>query len=229
MGMEGSSRDPSPPHSPFPIPRSPSAAPPARGPLALRHELARKALHLTSATVPVAYALGAPRDPLLALLALLVVVALLVEMTRRRVALVRRAFVRATEPLLRAHEHERIAGATWMLVAFALAVWLLPRATAIAATWAVAVGDASAAIIGRSLGRVRIGAHGKSLEGSLACLVATALGAAFVAKLGPAAAVAAGVVAAAAELPGRPLDDNLRVAAAVALVVTATQLALARL
>ena len=40
--------------------------------------------------------------------------------------------------------------------------------------------------------------------------------------------LAAGVAAAAAELPGRPLDDNLRVAAAVALVVTATQLALAR-
>lgn len=202
--------------------------PPVRPPLALRHELARKALHLTSATVPVAYALGTPRDLLLPLLAVLVLVAVLVEMTRRRIALVRQAFVRATEPLLRAHEHERLAGATWMLVAFALAVWLLPRDVAIAATWAVAVGDASAAIVGRAFGRIRIGRHGKSLEGSVACLVATALGAAFVAKLGPAAAIAAGVAAAAAELPGRPLDDNVRVAAAVALVVAATQHALAR-
>lgn len=222
---EGSGeRAPIPP-SPFPIPPDPRDRPS----LALRHELARKALHLTSATVPVSYALGADREVLLALLGVLVLVALLVEMTRRRVALVRRAFVRATEPLLRAHEHERLAGATWMLVAFALAVWLLPRSTAIAATWAVAVGDASAAIVGRSLGRVRIGGYGKSLEGTLACLVATALGAAFVAKLGPTAAIAAGVAAAAAELPGRPLDDNVRVAAAVALVVTATQLALARI
>lgn len=196
--------------------------------LALRHELARKALHLTSATVPVAYALGVAREPLLALLGVLVLVALLVELTRRRVALVRRAFVRATEPLLRAHEHEGLAGATWMLVAFALAVWLLPRSTAIAATWAVAVGDASAAIVGRSVGRVRFGAGGKSLEGTLACLVATSLGAAFVAQLGPAAAIAAGVAAAAAELPGRPLDDNLRVAAAVALAVTATGLVAVR-
>jgi dolichol kinase len=201
---------------------------PERAVLSLRHELARKALHLTSAAVPVAYAVGVPRDLLLALLGVLVLVALLVEMTRRRVALVRQAFVRATEPLLRAHEHHGLAGATWMLVAFALAVWLLPRDAAIAATWAVAVGDASAAIVGKSLGRVRFGSHGKSLEGALACLVATALGAAFVAKVGPAAALAAGAAAALAELPGRPLDDNLRVAAAVALAVTATQLVLAR-
>ena len=216
-------------------PHSPRAAPPflpdaagRPGGLALRHELARKALHLTSATVPVAYALGVPRAVLLPFLGTLVALALVVEVVRRRSARGRRAFVRATAPLLRAHEREGRAGATWMLVAFALAVWLLPRATAIAATWAVAVGDASAAIVGRSLGRVRIGAHGKSLEGSLACLVATALGVAVVAKLGPAAALAAGVAAAAAELPGRPLDDNVRVAAAVALAVTAVEVVLAR-
>ena len=196
--------------------------------LALRHELARKALHLTSAAVPLAYAAGMPRSPLLGGLAVLVLTALLVEMTRRRVALVRSTFVRVTRPLLRAHEHEGLSGATWMLVAFALAVWLLPRDVAIAATWAVAVGDASAAIVGRAFGRIRVGAHGKSLEGSLACLVATALGAALVARLGPGASIAAGVAAAAAELPGRPLDDNLRVAAAVPLAVTAVQLVLPR-
>ena len=191
-----------------------------RSPLSLRHELARKSLHLTSTAIPLAYAAGAPRPALLALLAALVAVALLVEVARRRVGWARALFHRATDPLLRAHEREGWAGATWMLVAFLLAVWLLPRATAIAATWAVAVGDAAAAIVGRWLGRRRFGAHGKSLEGSLACLAATALGAAFVAQLGPAAALAAGASAAAAEWPGRPLDDNVRVAGAVAAAVT---------
>ena len=37
--------------------------------LALRHELARKSLHLTSAAIPLAYAAGAPRAALLALAA----------------------------------------------------------------------------------------------------------------------------------------------------------------
>ena len=60
-----------------------------------------------------------------------------------------------------------------------------------------------------------------SLEGSAACCVATAAGALWVAGLGPAVIVEAGVAAAAAERPGRPLDDNLRVAGAVALAVVA--------
>lgn len=190
-------------------------------PLSVRHELARKALHLSSAAVPLAYAADVPRRVLLPVLVVLLLVALLVELARRRHELVRHAFHRAASPLLRAHEHEQWAGATWMLVAYVLVVWLAPRPAAIAATWAVAVGDAAAAIVGRSLGRWRVGAHGKSLEGSLACCVATALGAAFVARLGPATSIAAGVAAAVAEWPGRPLDDNVRVAAAVALTVTA--------
>ena len=79
-GEWGMGDDPSAPRSPLPIPpvSSPPAAPDRPPTLALRHELARKALHLTSATVPVAYALGAPRDLLLALLGVLVLVALLV-------------------------------------------------------------------------------------------------------------------------------------------------------
>jgi len=153
----------------------------------------------------------------------LLVTAFLVELTRRRVHLVRQAFHRATHPLLRAHEHERLSGATWLLVAFVLVVWLCPRSMAIAAMWAVAVGDAAAAVVGRWLGRHRLGAHGKSLEGSLACAAATAAGALVVARLGPGAALAAGVAAAVAEWPTHPLDDNLRVAGAVALAVAGVQ------
>jgi dolichol kinase len=201
---------------------APAPAAPAPSSLSLRHELARKALHLTSATVPLAYAAGVPREPLLALLVVLLVAALLVELTRRRVQLVRRAF-QATHPLLRAHEHERVAGATWLLLAFVLAVWLCPRATAVAATWAVSVGDAAAAVVGRWVGRRRRGAHGKSLEGSLACVGVTALGALLVAGLAPGTALVAGVAAALAEWPARPLDDNLRVAGAVAAAVTAAE------
>jgi dolichol kinase len=199
------------------------STPDARRALSLRQELARKTLHLTSAVVPVAYAAGVPREPLLALLAVLLVAAFLVELTRRRVHLVRQAFHRATHPLLRAHEHERLSGATWLLVAFVLVVWLCPRAMAIAAMWAVAVGDAAAAVVGRWLGRHRLGTHGKSLEGSLACAAATAAGALVVARLGPGAALAAGVAAAVAEWPTHPLDDNLRVAGAVALAVAGVQ------
>lgn len=217
--------------------------------IGLRQEFARKAIHLTSASVPLAYAAGAPRAFLAEGLCLLFAVALLVEVGRARVPAVRRRFEGLTGSLLRAHERHRWAGATWMLLAFALAVVLLPRAVAIAAMWAVAVGDASAAIVGRTLGRARErsraralsdGAQegapegragggvdaasessvsappgGKSMAGSLACLVTTALGALLVAELSPLLALVAGVAAAIAERPSWRLDDNLRVVAAV--------------
>ncbi len=194
--------------------------------LSLRRELARKALHLSSAIVPIAYAAGVPRFAVLSLLAVLLAIAIVVELARHRHAIARAFFDRAAGPLLREHEHDRWSGATWMLVSFVLVVWLAPRAAAVAAMWAVSVGDAAAAVVGRWLGgrwlgRRRFGAAGKSIEGSVACFVATAAGAAWVAGLGPVASVLAGVAAAVAEWPDGPLDDNVRVAGAVALTVVA--------
>ena len=50
------------------------------------------------------------------------------------------------------------AALPWLLLAFALVTWLCPRPTAIAAMWAVSVGDAAAAVVGRAVGRRRLGA-----------------------------------------------------------------------
>lgn len=211
------------PSAPPVSPVSPAVSDAPASPLSLRHELARKAIHLAAAAVPVAYALGAPRARLLAGLLLLLAIALLVELARWWLPAARRAFTRATGALLRPHEHAGLSGATWMVASFALVVWLAPPRAAIAAMWAVAVGDAAAALVGRALGgRVfgrRAARTGKSLEGSVACAVATAVGAFAVAQVGPAASLVAGVAAAAAEWPSAPGDDNLRVAATVAVAV----------
>lgn len=203
-------------------------APPASpAPPPLRHELARKALHLVAVVVPVAYALGVPRARLLAGLLLLLAVALLVEVARWWLPAARRLFVRATGGLLRAHEHAALSGATWLLGSFVLVTWLAPAGAAIAAMWAVAAGDAAAAVVGRAFGRHRSARTGKSLEGSAACAVVAGAGAFLVAGTGPAASVAAGIAAAAAEWPSRPGDDNLRVAASTALAVVLVERLLA--
>lgn len=207
--------------------------------LALRHELARKGLHLMAAAAPLAYALGLPRRTLLAVLCVLGAVAVGVELARRHEPRARLLFHRATGPLLRQHEHERWSGATWMLAAFIGVVALAPRAPAVAAMWAVAVGDAAAAVVGRALASRREAlaiARGapvttrarKSLAGSAACLVATFIGALWVAGLGPVASLAAAVAATLAEWPRVSLDDNLRVAGAVAGAVSLATLLLAR-
>lgn len=184
--------------------------------LTLRRELARKALHVTSVAVPVAYAAGMPRGALGAGLLALLAVALAVEVGRARSERVRAHFGRATGTLLRAHEHHRWAGATWLLAAFGIAVWLYPAPVAIAATWAVALGDASAAVVGRAVGRRRLSPHAaKTVEGSAACALVTFAGAYWLAHLGIGASAVAGAAAALAEAPARPLDDNVRVVLAV--------------
>ena len=185
------------------------------GALSLRQELARKGLHLLSVGAPVAYALGLPRMVLAWGLAGLLAVAFVVEVGRVRSERVQTVFHRTAGPVLRAHEHTRWSGATWLLVAFLLSVLLLDRGAAIAAMWAVSIGDAAAAVVGRLGGRHQFGGAGKSVEGSAACFVATLAGVMLVARLGVATSAVAAVCATVAEVLPVAVDDNLRVAAAV--------------
>jgi dolichol kinase len=185
----------------------------------LRHELARKAIHLASAIVPASYAAGLRRDVLAALLGGALVVAVGVELARRHVPRVREPFERLLGDLLRPHERARWSGATWMLISYLLALALFPAPVAVAAMLAVALGDAAAAVIGRWAGARRAArspasAAGKTWAGTIACAVATVLGALLVARLAPGAALACAVAAALAERPSGPLDDNVRVALA---------------
>ena len=182
-------------------------------PLSLRHELARKAIHVASVAVPVAYAAGLPRAVVAGALLLLLVAALLVELARATSARAGALFTRATGALLRAHEHRRISGATWLLAAFLGSALAFPRDVAVAAMCSVALGDAAAAIVGRWIGRRRLGAH-KSLEGSAACLAVVYLAARAVAGLGIAESLVAALAATLAEWPEGPLDDNVRMAGA---------------
>jgi dolichol kinase len=200
---------------------------------ALRSELARKAIHLGSSAIPLAYASGAPRNAVLLVLAALGSVALAVEVTRFRSERVRLAFVRAVGTLLREHEHRAWSGASWLLAAYVLSVLLFPRGIAVAAMLAAALGDASAAIVGRSVSAMRARAGvitpGKTLVGSVACALVTFAAAYGIAGLAPLVALAAAAAASLAERwEVRAIDDNVRVALAagiaarIAVLVTAT-------
>jgi len=180
-------------------------------PLTLRAEVARKALHMGWAVIPAMYAKGVPRNAIVGILIVATTGALVVELARRHSGAVRAVFHRAMGNLLREHEHNRMSGATWLLISFLIAVVLFDAPIAIGAMWAVAVGDASAALVGRSLGRIRIRHSRKTIEGSIACVTVTALGCFLVAGLSPVVSMIAGLIAAAAEWPIGPLDDNIRI------------------
>ena len=95
------------------------------------------------------------------------------------------------------------------------------RDVVLASLWFLAVGDAAAALVGRTWGHIRIGA--KSLEGSAACFLACwAAGAVFLDSPGggvPEAAVGAFTAALLEALP-MPLDDNLWIPVVSGLVLT---------
>lgn len=184
-------------------------------PLALRWELTRKALHISWAIVPIAYALGVPRQVVLFALAIACVIALAIEIGRARSTSFRAVFTRHTGILLRQHEHQRWSGATWLLLSFLVSVLVLEPPVAIAAMWAVSVGDAAAAIVGRTIGRHRLGRSVKTIEGSLACALITFAGALGIAQLAPMPSAVAGIMAALGEWPAGPLDDNMRIGLAV--------------
>lgn len=184
------------------------------GAFSLRHEMVRKGWHALSVVVPVGYARGVARPFLIWMLVAALVVAVVVEVARARSAVARSAFNTGFGALLREHESRGVSGATWLVLAFLIAVIAFPADIAIAAMCGVALGDAAAAIVGRALGGAR--AHqGKSLAGSAACVAATALAARWIADFTWREALIAGILASIAERPRRPLNDNLRITLAV--------------
>lgn len=190
----------------------------------LRAELARKALHLGTAALPIAWAFDVVDAAQLRLaLTAAVAVALSIEALRARSPRAAELFRSSVGAMLRRHESTRLTGATWLALAMAGVVWLAPPPAALAALWAAAVGDATAALAGLSLASWRgVAPDGrKSLAGSLAALLSTALGCLWLVAASWPVALTLGVVAALAEWPRRPLDDNLRVAVAVALAAVA--------
>lgn len=192
----------------------------------MRRELARKALHLATAVVPVGYALGIPRRALLPALAALAAGAVVTELGRRHHAPLRAVLHRLGDSLLRPAERDAWTGATWLFVSFLALVAAAPRDVAVAGMWAVSVGDGLAAAVGTSVARWR-GVHGerKSLAGTAACVVATGLGSAWVAHLSVPECLIAAVCAGAAERWAVRVDDNVCVAFAVACGICLWRLA----
>lgn len=185
----------------------------------LQRELARKSLHILTVVIPLAYAAGFPRQTLIVVLAVLSAVAVAVELARVKHARTRAAFHRAVGHLLRSHEHDRWAGATWLLLSFLAVVLLAPRSVAITAMWAVAAGDAAAALVGRGITGRRPGHARKTLVGSAACFLVTLAGAVLIAALPPAEGLVAAATATAAEWPQGGVDDNIRIVGAIAVVL----------
>lgn len=187
-------------------------------------EVGRKALHLLALTIPLGMGwLGRPLS--LALLGPLVFIAISADVARAYSPAVNR-FIRWLFGLLMRDEELpeysgdiRFNGASCVLVgAFLLAV-LFPFRVAVPVLVMTMLADAAAALVGRRWGRHPWGSLSSTVEGTSA-FVATGLliMACFPAiALGP--AVAGVTIAALVEAVPLPINDNIRVPLAAAVVV----------
>ncbi len=177
----------------------------------LAAELKRKAIHLASLVIPLGYFASPPSWFVWWERALLasVILSLAIEVFRLNHPRTRHVFRHFFGELLRNHEEATLLGSTYLLIACLLSIHLFPKPVAVLALSFLILGDTVAAIVGKSMGRIRI--FDKSLEGSLACFaVCYALTAVMPGIPFPVGLVGA-AVATVFELLPIPLDDNFRI------------------
>lgn len=138
-----------------------------------REEIFRKLLHLFALTMPAGiYYLpqwGAARYVPTIVLAIVLAGSIVVEKLRRINPAVQEIFYKAVGSMLRKEEKQRTTGSTWVIgsaficsILFRNDAWI-----ALIVLTLFILGDSVAALVGMSIGRIKIGK--KSLEGSAAC------------------------------------------------------------
>jgi dolichol kinase len=177
----------------------------------LAAELKRKALHLAALAIPVGYYVSrAAWTPwwergLLAA----VLFSLAVEVFRLNHPRTRHVFRHFFGELLRNHEDASLLGSTYLLIASLLTIHLFTKPVAVLALTFLIVGDTVAAVVGKSIGRVRM--FGKTLEGSVACFAVCYGMTALVPGIPFPVGLVGAAVATVFELLPIPLDDNFRI------------------
>ena len=186
--------------------------------------LPRRIFHALAGSAAPLAGIFAPLPELAIVLGILAAGSLALDLARFRVAGLNRLFMRWLRPLLKSSEGNRVTGATWLLLAAALAFLVFDREIAVAALLFLAWGDPAAALVGRPMPGPRV--FGKSPAGTLAFIGVSLLAAGVFVWAGfmpwhwglAAGAIVAGLV----ELLPLPGDDNLWVPLAAGVVMQLT-------
>ena len=194
-------------------------------PINFRNELARKAIHLFSLSIPLIY-FFISRTLALALLIPLTAAFVGIDLARFYIPIISRWFTRWFGWLLRKHEQDinvkRLNGASHVLISAALCVLLFPKIITINAFTILIISDSTSALFGRRFGRHRF--LGKSLEGSMAFFVSAVI----VILAAPKVqyipmeyiiGIIAAAVGAVVEAASVHIDDNLSIPLSVGIVM----------
>ena len=184
------------------------------------NEFRRKAIHLFALTIPIGYFL-LPKTPSLLILSPFVAGAIMIDIVRLRKLPLHGFLNRLLGSILRDHEEEDFAGASYILSASFLSILLFHKSVAMAAISFIILGDIAAALIGRRFGKTKIpwsltkvnpfGNDRKSLEGSLSCLLMCLVVAMVIPQLPLWIGIIGAVTATVAEGVSLPINDNFSV------------------
>lgn len=171
-------------------------------------ELRRKAIHLSALVIPLGVWMT-PRHVALVVLGCLAGACLIADVLRMMHPSLRRLYFILFGRIIRDHERkERLTGATYVLGASFLCVWLFEERVAVVALTYMIIGDTTAALVGRRWGRRRI-RWDKTVEGALACLGICCLIGVILPLVPWWKALIGAFVATAVELLPSGVDDNL--------------------
>jgi len=184
------------------------------------HEISRKILHLFSAIIPLGYLwIISEKETMILLLGSLGLVAILLEISRKKWSVVETIFEKYFNTMLRSEELDGgMTGATWMLFGSTITIFLFPKEIAICAILFLCIGDSFAALIGQRFPYAKLGK--KSGVGTLAGIISSVVLIGLLPlSLKPVVLIFSATISMGIELLPLPINDNLTIPISGALAL----------
>ena len=140
-----------------------------------KRELYRKSIHISSLILPLSYRyiFHYRRKEFFLIIIPLTLIALIIEIIRLEHRTFKRIFLNFFGIILRKHELNNFTGATYLMISTIICIAIFPDYIAFLSLAFLAIGDTLAAVIGIPFGKRKLFGSNKSLEGSIACFVAS--------------------------------------------------------
>ena len=177
-------------------------------------EYKRKSIHLFNLAIPFSYLYVFPEKwVFVKFLSILMVLFIIFDILRHKVAWVKSLFTLFINSMLRSHEQEgKLTGATWVMIGAVISIILFSKPVAIIALIFMSLGDSAAGLIGQRYGKHKI--WNKSWEGFFGGLfVCIIIGIIYslLTTLPMTISLSGAVAAMVMEILPIPLDDNFKI------------------
>ncbi len=178
----------------------------------------RKLIHLSSSGIPLIIFI-LPPDFGLGVVAALLVMAITVDVVRLRIPAVQQFFENFFGQAMRPHEANELTGSTFLCLSALVCIVLFPLQIAVTALFFLTIGDTAAALVGQKWGKTVL-VPGKTLEGTMACLVTCTIVVVIMPGVPLIAGLAGAFTATIVELFGtETIDDNFGIPVLSAVVI----------